>query len=148
MSNFLDSDRTPPPVPAHLDRAARLAGAGCYALGALTGYWFLNHSNYSEEPSVRFHAWQSIYFTVAAALAHCVWGIGIAIAGQTIQIAGLSNWDLHPYVFLSYMALGVLTLLAVHGGTWVLWILLMLSAADGGNFSIPLLTRLAADRSA
>ncbi|MBI3682270.1 MAG: hypothetical protein HY235_17975 [Acidobacteria bacterium] len=50
---------------AATELAENVAGALCYALGILTGILFLVLTPYNQNPRIRFHAFQSILFSLA-----------------------------------------------------------------------------------
>ncbi len=52
-----------------------VASALCYALGLITGVLFLVLAPYNQNRTVRFHAFQSIFLTVAAIIVSIVVGI-------------------------------------------------------------------------
>src|SRR6266849_1469086 len=54
--------------------AENVAGALCYGLGILTGILFLVLEPYSRNPRIRFHAFQSIFFSVAVL---AIWFAGL-----------------------------------------------------------------------
>lgn len=104
-SNLLDDPR----------RAAALA----YALGAVTGLFLLIRG--TDQPYVRFHAWQSILFTAFLAL---------AVAGlRLVPIMG------------SVLVLGLIVVGAL------VWLALLVQAGRGRWFLLPLLGDIAFDRS-
>ena len=58
--------------------ADNVASTLCYALGFITGIIFLVLEPYSKNRVVRFHAFQSIFFSIAAIVVR--WGLGLLIA--------------------------------------------------------------------
>ncbi|MFI5125808.1 MAG: hypothetical protein ACHQJX_03190, partial [Candidatus Acidiferrales bacterium] len=62
-----------------------MAAALSYALGAITGVLFLALEPYKNNRFVRFHAIQSIIFSVACVAVAIVWSI---IVGILVSIAG------------------------------------------------------------
>lgn len=58
----------PPPMGSTVDASGlteNLAGALCYSMGLLTGIIFLVLAPYNQNPRIRFHAFQSIFFNLA-----------------------------------------------------------------------------------
>jgi len=55
----------PPPVAAATGMADNVAGTLCYVLGFITGILFLVLEPYNRNKKVRFHAFQSIFLSVA-----------------------------------------------------------------------------------
>ena len=92
---------------------------------------FLVLPPYNASPNIRFHAWQSIFFTVA------VIAIGIALAiffGIAAAILPFGFYTLHwigPLIDLGWLAL---------------WLVCVLKALNGGRFTIPVIGALAAQQ--
>ncbi len=105
-----------------------MAGALCYLLGFITGIVFLVLEPYSKRPFVRFHAFQSILFSVG-------W-IAISIALSIVFLilgAILHMWLL--FVPLR-MLIGLLG--------FVLWIVCMFKAYNREMFQLPVVGPIAA----
>src|SRR5437016_3510499 len=71
MDSAADGAPLPPPRSAPVGAQAagleeNVAGALCYLVGVLTGILFLVIDPYNRNPSIRFHAFQSIFAWVAA----------------------------------------------------------------------------------
>jgi uncharacterized membrane protein len=60
------------------------ASALCYALGLITGVLFLLLAPYNQNRTVRFHAFQSIFLSVAVIIIAIALGIFEAIIGRII----------------------------------------------------------------
>jgi uncharacterized membrane protein len=104
-----------------------VAGALCYALGFITGIVFLNLEPYSKRPSIRFHAFQAIFFSVG-------W-IALSFALTTILLtleAAVPLW----YIFLP------LRLLIGFAG-FVLWLFCMYKAYTDGCYQLPVVGEFA-----
>jgi uncharacterized membrane protein len=56
---------TPPPAATTAGMADNVAGTLCYVLGFITGILFLVLEPYNRNKKVRFHAFQSIFLSVA-----------------------------------------------------------------------------------
>lgn len=100
------------------------AGVLCYVFGFISGIIFLVLQPWSRNPTVRFHAFQSIFFNVAAIAIHMVATIlGLLLAlGLPMGAAGL--------MMLLYLVIWL--------GVVALWILLMVRAYSGKPFVLPL----------
>ncbi len=72
-----------------------VAGALCYTLGGVTGAVFLLLEPYNRNRNIRFHAFQSIFLTVATLLVYYAVGILLPF-GLSILVA--------PFLLLAAMA--------------------------------------------
>jgi uncharacterized membrane protein len=106
-----------------------VAGALCYLVGFITGIIFLVMEPYSKRPFVRYHAWQSIIFSVAWFIFS--WCLAIVLGG--LALAGGGLWTL----FL--LIRGVIGL-----GGFLLWLFLMFKAYNNERFELPVIGPLAA----
>ena len=105
------------------------AGALAYLAGLVTGILFLVIDPYKNDRSVRFHAFQSIFFNVA-------W-IGLWIVWMIIGlILGLLTKGLF---FMIQMPVNLILML----GGFCLWAFLMYSAYQGKTFKLPVIGALA-----
>jgi uncharacterized membrane protein len=122
---------TPPmasaaPVSQSAPMAENLAAALCYALGLITGVLFLVLEPYNKNRNIRFHAFQSIFVSVAWIAFRIVLGILIA-----------ALWSVGGLFFISSISL--LCTLA-----WViLWLYLLISAYQGKKVVLPIIGPLA-----
>ena len=108
-----------------------VAGALCYLVGFITGIIFMVLEPYSKKPFVRFHAFQSILFSVA-------W-IALSIALSIVfAILGLAS---HMWlIFLPLrMLIGFLGL--------VLWLYCMYKAYNREWFQLPIVGPIALKQS-
>ncbi len=120
----------PPPVAGSPTAGLQenIAGALCYVLGWVTGlvFFFID-----KRPFVRFHAAQSIVvfgsLHLLAVVIRIVFGFGVM--GGTAFWAGFS---------LVLMLTGIIDLIAL-----VLWIVLMITAAQGKRFEVPVFANIA-----
>ena len=106
------------------------AGALAYLFGAITGIVFLVLDPFKADRFVRFHAFQSIFVTLA-------W-VAFWIAWQIVY------WTLtaisHGFLFFVLAPISLLI-----GVAWFcLWVYLMYSAYQGKTFQIPIIGPLAA----
>jgi uncharacterized membrane protein len=114
----LDPGYTPGAAVGGLGR--RVAGLLCYVPPLVAGVVFLILEPYNHEPFIRFHAFQSIFFSLA------VFALSIALnfvplIGPTL-VAGMG-----PVVL-------------------VIWVLLMVQAARGKEWKLPIIGDLAEAR--
>lgn len=106
-------------------QAAAQSGLSDNAAGALAyvtfipAIIFLGMAPYNRSSFVRFHAWQSIFLTIAAAIA---WAVLMVIG--FIPIFNLVDVVLGPLVWL---------------GFFVLWIILLVKAISGARFKLPII---------
>jgi len=119
----------PPPgytTPAASGLAENVASALCYLLGLITGILFLVLAPYNRNPTIRFHAFQSIFF-------HVVWII-FWIAVSIVSIA---------------LPLGIgfmisLFHLVIWLGGFIVWLFLMWKAYNNEKFMLPVIGPMAA----
>jgi uncharacterized membrane protein len=105
-----------------------VVGALCYLVGFITGIIFLVLEPYNKRPFVRFHAFQSILFSVGWIALSMALGIVFGITG-----AALSLW----WVFLPLrLLIGLLGFL--------LWLFCMYKAYNRAWFKLPLVGPIAA----
>ena len=107
-----------------------MAAALSYALGAITGVLFLALEPYKNNRFVRFHAIQSIIFSVACVAVAIVWSI---IVGILVSIAGF--WVLTVDLPLHWL-FGL--------GIFVLWLFLMFQAYSEREYRISWIGDIAA----
>jgi uncharacterized membrane protein len=102
-----------------------IAGALCYLGGLLTGIIFLVLAPYNQNPRIKFHAFQSIFFNL-------VWIVG--------WFASIPLGMLLPYGFSALLSM--VSLLLSLGGILV-WLLLMWKAYQGQPLSLPVIGGIA-----
>ena len=103
-----------------------LAGALCYLAGFITGIVFLVADPYKRDRFVRFHAFQSIFLSVAWFAVYFVLSIFLSILPGLLWRIG---WMLHSVVGL---------------GFFLLWVFLMYKAYSNEQFKLPVIGDLAA----
>lgn len=112
-----------PPAGETIGRAGGLsqnaASALCYALGFITGIIFLVLAPYNQDRTIRFHAWQSIFFN----LTFVILTIVLPVFGHFAGFALLSLIDLAAFV---------------------LWLYLLFSVYNGKQVRLPVIGDLAA----
>jgi uncharacterized membrane protein len=115
----------PQPVAASAPMADNLASALCYSLGFITGIIFLVLAPYNQNRLVKFHAFQSIFFSVAALIIRFAFGFVVLM----LDFIGL--WGLF---FLS-TAIGL--------GFFILWLYLLISTYQGKRVELPVIGPIA-----
>ncbi len=109
--------------------AENAAGALCYLGGLITGVVFLVIAPYSQNPRIRFHAFQSILFSLAWMLA---WFVIVAV-GMVLP-------------FSLAMMVSLFSLL-LWGGGLLVWLLLLWKAYQGETLSLPVIGGIARQQS-
>ena len=104
------------------------AGALCYLGGLITGIIFLVVAPYSTNWTVRFHAFQSIFFSVAWI---ALWIVDMIVSAALAAIPVL-GW------LLSLLLWAALLL-----GGLIVWLLLMWKAYNGDRLVLPVIGPLA-----
>ncbi len=103
---YCPSCGAPVPLPAGAGQSAappaagmsdNVAGALCYLLGFITGIIFLVLQPYNTRREVRFHAFQSIFLSVAWIVLWIVIGIALPwavyfVVSPLLSLAGLALW--------------------------------------------------------
>ena len=107
-----------------------VAGFLCYLVGWITGLIFLLIEPYKNDKTVRFHAFQSIFFNVALIAVY----IGVFILSMILGLItkGLSVFLMGPLLMIIWL------------GVLVIWIFLMVKAYNNQIFKLPVIGDLAA----
>jgi uncharacterized membrane protein len=95
------------------------AAALSYLLGLITGLFFLYVEPYSKDDFVRFHARQSIVFSIAVFVVEVIFGVFIAILPHGLGVVLASIEGLANLVFA------------------IFWLYLMYKAYTGERYRIP-----------
>jgi uncharacterized membrane protein len=111
--------------PTNVDMKPHIAAMLCYPLFFITGILFLVLTPYNKDPFVRFHAYQSIFFTVGLV------GLNILIGIFSIVLPG----------FLEDLLSSGLGLIAVGGTIWMMY-----QAYHGNRTKLPIIGDLAENR--
>ena len=123
---------TPPPPAAPVAQSAgmeeNMASALCYFAGWLTGVIFLVLEPYNKNRTIRFHAFQSIFFNVAA---FAIWIVVFILTSILHFIPVLGT----IIALLLYLAMGV--------GFFGLWLFLMYKAYNKEKFMLPVIGAMA-----
>ena len=122
----------PSPREAGSSLAPNVAALLAYVLGFITGIIFLVLDPYKNDRFVRFHAYQSIFFSVALTVFWILWN-GIF-------------WSMFMSVGFMWPILNLVSTL-VSLGALVMWIFLMYKAYNNERFMIPIIGEFA-DRQA
>lgn len=104
------------------------ASALCYVLGLITGILFLVIAPYSQDRTVRFHAFQSIFLNVAWIVLWIVLTIISMIATSIFWALGAVLGLLHLLVSLGFL---------------VLWVFMIIKAYQGSRVVLPVIGPLA-----
>jgi uncharacterized membrane protein len=113
---------------------SNVAAALSYVVGFITGIIFLAIAPYNKDPFVRFHAFQSIFLSVAYIAFSIVWG---AIFGTLFLV---SLGFLFSMIALLWSLLRLAFLL--------LWLFMIYKAYKNERFSLPIIGPLAAKQAA
>ena len=108
--------------PAAIDE--NVVAALCYLVGVLTGVLFLVLEPYSRNPTIRFHAFQSIFAWISA----MVIGMALSMFAYPIAAVPFIGWLV---VILLWMAFSI--------GVLVLWLFLMYKAYNKERFVLPVI---------
>ncbi len=106
-----------------------VASALCYVLGLITGILFLVLAPYNQNRTVRFHAFQSIFFHVGMIILSIVF---MVVSGVLAHIPIL-GWLI---ALLGWMAISL--------GALICWLLLMWKAYNNERLELPVIGPLAA----
>ncbi len=108
---------------------SNLAGALSYALGLITGILFLVLEPYKNDRFVRFHAMQSVLFSVACVAFSIAWRIVVGV------LMSFSGW----------LALATVPLrLLISLGIVALWVYVIFQAYNKREYRIPFIGAIAA----
>jgi uncharacterized membrane protein len=123
-----------PAIPAQSGSGAvgltsNMAGALAYILGIITGIIFLVLEPYKHDRFVRFHAMQSIFYSVACIVFAIAWNIVWSVLG-----------DISGFLFLIMIPIR----LAISLGLFLFWLFLMYQAYNQREYRIPFIGQLAA----
>jgi len=128
MSQMQNDGNYSPNAQPGAGMAPNLAGALSYVLGLVTGIVFLMMS---KDRFVRFHAYQSIFLT----LAWVVFWIAFSVVSTVIGFV--------PFLRFLVAIIGLLLSLGLGLGGMALWIVLILKAYQGQQWKLPYIGDLA-----
>ena len=119
--------------------ASNLVAALSYAFGFFSGIVFLVLDPYKRDCYVRFHAWQSVFFSLAWILfwIPCLSSVasGMAVAAGGLQASG-------TFSLLLLVVTAVVRLISLAG--FLYWIFLIYKAYSNQRYQVPLIGKLAA----
>jgi len=122
----------PQPGPAPVAQAGgmteNVASALCYLAGIITGIIFLVLAPYNQSKIVRFHAFQSIFFSIAWII------LSVAISILSAILLAMSS-AIGILISLFHLVLGL--------GGLLLWLFLMWKAYNNQKFVLPIVGPLA-----
>jgi uncharacterized membrane protein len=121
--------------------APNLAGALAYGAGFISGIAFLVLEPYKRDDFVRFHAWQSILFSLAWI---AFWIPGSIVASMLLSTMVTSNPGLAMGGGLPFIAFLITAVTRLLGLTvFAFWLLLLYKAHGGHRFQIPVIGKFA-----
>ncbi len=119
----------PQPAPASASGITdNVASALCYLLGFITGIIFLAIAPYNQNKTVRFHAFQSIFLSVALI------AVSMGLAILSMILFAISFW-LGTLFGLIQMVFGL--------GVFILWLYMMWKSYQGQKVLLPVIGELA-----
>jgi uncharacterized membrane protein len=113
--------------------SSNVAGALCYLAGLVTGIIFLVLEPYKRDAFVRFHAFQSIFFSIVWIIFRFLW--------SNIVLAGLFSLG---FLWSFFSLIGTLISLAF----FLFWLFLMYKAYNKERFMIPVIGEMASKQAA
>lgn len=128
---------TPPPpgtVSSDKPLTSNVVGALAYLVGFITGIIFLVIDPYKRDSFVRFHAFQSIFLSVAYLIIAVVWG---AVSGTLAVVSLGVLWSLLSLVWVVLRLAFFLT-----------WLFMMYKAYNNERFELPFIGPIAAKQAA
>ena len=117
------------PPQASSAMAPNIAGALAYVLGLITGIVFLVLEPYNRDRSVRFHAFQSIFYNLAVIVIYIVLMIVGSVVGSVVPLFGAA-------------LIGMVSLL-LWLASLVLWVLLIVKTYGGSKIVLPVIGPMA-----
>ena len=107
---------------------SNMAGALAYALGLITGVLFLVIEPYKNDRFVRFHAMQSVIFSVACIAFSIAWSILVGILAHISVVIALATFPIRILISLGFFGL---------------WLFVMYQAYNQREYRIPFIGDLA-----
>jgi len=107
-----------------------IAGALCYLLGFITGIVFLVLEPYNKRPFVRFHAFQSILFSVGWMILSVALNVVLGYLGVSLH-----SWLLFAPIRMLISLLGL-----------IIWLYCMYKAYNREMFQLPIVGPMAAQQ--
>jgi uncharacterized membrane protein len=128
-----------PPPPGYAPPVAsagiqdNVAGALTYLVGFITAIIFLVLEPYNRRPFVRFHAFQSLIFSVG-------WIIFSIVLSMVFGILALTTHFLWPLFIMIRLCIGL--------GGFVIWLFLMFKAYNNEKYMLPIVGPIAEKQAA
>lgn len=119
MSELPPTEPLMPPPPAQAGLSTNAAGALAYVT-IIPAIIFLVVEPYNKSSFVRFHAWQSIFFCIAA--------VALQVILSVIPVIG---WIILPFAMVALL---------------VVWIWVLLKAMKGELYQLPVIGKFAAQQ--
>ena len=116
-----------PPPAASSPMSSNVAGLLCYILGLITGIVFLVIEPYKNDKFVRFHAFQSIFFSIVCIVIS--WILGAVVIGM---------------LFSGTLVFGILFARLIQLAIFAAWVFLMYKAYNNEQFKLPVIGDIAA----
>ena len=113
----------PPPPMAASGMQENVAATLCYSLGFITGILFLVLEPYNRNRNIKFHAWQSIFMSVAYLILSILVGMMFA-----------ATWSFGTFWYLWML---------IRLGFFILWIYMMYSAYSNKRVKLPIIGDIA-----
>ena len=118
------------PPPAAAGMSDNLASALCYVVGLVTGILFLVLQPYNQNRTIRFHAFQSIFFHIGWII---FWfGLHIVLSAMGYSLLGAL-----------FGLLSLLISLVIGLGGFLLWLFLMYRAYNNNPLVLPIIGPIA-----
>lgn len=118
------------PVAGSTPITSNVAGALAYIVGFITGIVFLVIEPYKNDRFVRFHAFQSIFYSAFAIALSILWGV---LSAALFAVSFGTFWHM---IFLIWVVIRL--------GLFLVWLFLMYKAYNNERFMLPVLGELAA----
>jgi uncharacterized membrane protein len=117
----------PQPLGVSAPMADNVASALCYAVGFITGILFLVLAPYNQNKTVRFHAFQSIFFSV-----------GVILIRIALSILLSMMWFAGGGFFITVGISGLFSL-----ACFCLWLYVIISVYQGKAVELPIIGPIA-----
>jgi uncharacterized membrane protein len=117
-----------PVVAPSVGMTDNMAGALCYLFGFITGILFLVLAPYNQDRNIRFHAFQSIFLSIAWVALEIVAAIFSAILIHIPILGALMTG-------LLYLVIGL--------GAFIMWLYMMFKTYNGEKIVLPVIGPMA-----
>jgi uncharacterized membrane protein len=120
--------QAPPPGVANTGMSENMASALCYLFTIVTGVLFLVLAPYNQNRTIRFHAFQAIFFFVSAFIV----GFGMFILSLVLGFLPVVGWIISLLIHICLWL-----------GYFIVWLLLMYKAYNNEMWVLPIIGPLA-----